>query len=226
MERNNSLNPTFGDSDFASEGHEVKFDWFAYANYYSPTTHNITEQYHKENQRKTYMYSSHNGVVKELYESINSNQRILYKVKKPFVIDTTAYAPGGDVLGAFVRILAQFFETGKIIDQFPRGTDPWQMYKGKDLIMPLLFCDKDALEFLEWKANQYIENGAHSVTVIFVFRIMPNSNGEYPIHSDYPQVTEYSFAETLNLNGDGDFLSQLAQAAEENFHTRRKYKLL
>lgn len=226
MERNNSLNPNFGDDCFASEGHEDKYDWFAYANFWAPSLHNITSQIDKENFRKTYMWSNYGGIRNNLYNSINNNERFLYKVKKPFVVDTTAYAPGGNVLGEFVRTLALFFQTGSIIDMFPKGTDPWIMYNGKDLILPLLYCDKDSLELIEWKANQYLENGANSVTVIFVFRIKPNSSNEYPEYSEYPRVTEYSFAESLNLSGSGDFFSQIANAAEENYNNKPKYKLL
>ena len=226
MEQNNSIKSNFGDDCFASEAHEKNYDWYAYANFYAQSLHNITPQIEKENVRRTYLGANYGGIRKNLYNSINKNERFLQKVKKPFVVDTTAYAPGGYILGEFIRTLADFFQTGKIIEQFPKGTDPWIMYKGKDLIMPLLYCDKDSLEFIQWKANQYLENGAHSVTIIFVFRIMPSSSKKYPEYSEYPQVTEYSFAESLNLSGNGDFLSQLANAAEENYKNRAKYKLL
>lgn len=226
MERNNSLNPDFGDDHFASEGHENKFDWFAYANYYAPSLHESTPQIEKENGRQNYMASNYGGIRNNLYNSINKNERFLFKVRKPFVVDSTAYAPGGYVLVEFIRTLADFFQTGKIINSFPDGTDPWVMYKGKDLIVPLLYCDNEALEFIEWKANQYLENGANSVTILFVYRIIPSSTNVYPQHKDYPNVTEYSFAESLNLSGVGSFISQLARAAEDNYKHKPIYKLL
>ena len=225
MERNNSIYPDFGDNCFASEAYEEKYDWFAYANFYAQSLHKITPQIEKENVRKTHMWSNC-GILYDLYNSINSNERFLNKVKKPFVVNTTVYAPGGYVLDEFIKTLFLFFQTERTIETYPQGTDPWIMYKGRDLILPLLYCDKEALDFVEWKADQYLKNGANSVTIIFVFRIKPSLSNEYPARSEYPRVTEYSFAESLNLNGDGSFLSQLANAAEENYKNRPKYKLL
>ncbi|MDE6341427.1 MAG: hypothetical protein K2K93_03840 [Muribaculaceae bacterium] len=226
METNNSCNRDFGDDCFASEGHENNFDWYAYANFYDASLHEFSPQINKENSRQNYLASNYGGIRNHIYNSINNNPRFLDKVRNPFVVDTTAYAPGGYVLGEFINALADFFQTGKIINTFPKGTDPWIMYKGKDLIMPLLFCDKEALEFIDWKANQYLENGASSVTIIFVFRIKPSSTNFYPPYKNYPQVTEYSFAEYLNLSGVGNFISQLADAADDNYKNKPKYKLM
>lgn len=225
MEINNSNNSNFSDDCFASEGHEAKHDWFAFANHYSKTVHNLSLKKNQENERKKLLYSG-KGLRYNIYNAINSNHAFLGKVKKPFVVNTTAYAPGGIVLQAFVDMLIPFFETDKIINKYSPGTDPWEIYKGLDLILPLLYCDKDALEFLPWKANQYIECGIRSVTALFLFRIVPNELGQYPNFSDYPHFTENVFGTTLNLSGKGDFISQLAFAMEDNTRNQPKYLLL
>lgn len=222
MERNNSLTPHFNDSCFASEGHEKAYDWFAYANFYSSTIHKMSIQLESENQR----ISPYDEIRKRLYNTINNSERFAYKVKNPFVVNTTVFAPGGSVLREFVEMLSNFFDTTKIVRTLPNGANLLEIYRGKDLILPLLYCDNNALEFIEEAAPYYIEKGAKSVTIIFIYRIKPDLNNTYPDDSEYPPVTEYNFAQTLNLSGNGNFLSQLADAAEYNYKNQEKYKLL
>jgi len=210
MEEDYRLKSDYDENKFASHGTGEGFEWFAYLNYYDASLHHITSELEKENSRG----KRPGGFQKQYFQAINSNLQFRKRVKYPFVVATGQFAPGGYPLDCFVDALRSFFRTDVIINNISSDTPVSKIYRGKDLILPLVHADAESLDFMKFKEDQYSKMGCRSVTALFVYRIKPNSQNKYPDINDYPYFSEYDFAGSIEVSEGGDFLSALVNGLE------------
>lgn len=208
---------------FASHGIEKNFEWYAYANYYDQSLHPSRIEFIKENEKEREIKSIEHNLRDKFYTSINSNQRILNQCTKPLIeYDVTKWVPGGYALACFVDALKNFFDFEKLLGLFNEQSTVQDLYRNRDVIVPMIYADGDALEWLEDAADNYINNlNCKSVIGLFIYRIKPYNN-RYPQKSNYPSFTEYDFAGHVNMNSSKDFLSALADGMQEDVN-RYKY---
>lgn len=206
MEEDYRIRPDYDENKFASHGTGVGFEWFAYLNSYDESVHHITPELEKENSRG----KQRGGFQKQFFQAINSNSQFRKRVKFPFVVATGQFAPGGYPLDCLVDALRSFFRTDDILMKISSDTPVSEVYKGKDLILPLVHADAEALDFMEFKAEQYLKMGCRSVTALFVYRIKPGIKHNYPAINDYPYFSQYDFAGSIEMDSGLDLLSALA----------------
>lgn len=213
MEENYRLYANYDENKFASHGSSEGFEWFAYINHYNDSLFRMTEELKEENSGKKH----HMGFRKQYFQAINTNTQFRKRVKYPFVVATGQFAPGGYPLDCFVDALREFFRTDEFIRSIPNNTPVSQVYKGKDLILPLVHADAESLDFMRFKAEQYKEMGCKSVTALFIYRIKPGIGNKYPKIEDYPYFSEYDFAGSIDSwdNSEG-FLGTLVKGLEES----------
>ena len=211
MEEDYRFQSNYDENKFASHGRGPGFEWFAYLNHYDFTIHKKSLEFQKEHDRRNMW-----GFYSQYVQAINSNIQFRKRVKYPFVVATGQFAPGGYPLNCFVDSMRAFFRTDELLLDYPRDTPVVELYKGKDLILPLIYADYEALDFLEFKAEQYSKMGCRSVTAIFIYRIKPAVGGKYPSHKDYPEFTEYDFGNSINMDSNaGSFWASIANGMEQ-----------
>ena len=213
MEEDYRLLSNYDENKFASHGSCSGFEWFAYLNHYDSTIFKESSDTSKELGRKNHRF----GFRKQYFQAINSNTQFRKRVKYPFVVATGQFAPGGYPLDCFVDALRSFFRTDDIIRNLPNETPIAQVYKGKDLILPLVHADFEALDFMKFKAEQYLKMGCRSVTALFIYRIKPGVGEKYPSPENYPYFSEYDFAGSIDsMDSNEDLLGALVKGLEES----------
>lgn len=211
MEEDYRFKPDYDENKFASHGTGEGFEWFAYANSYDASLHHITPELEKENSRG----KQHLGIRKQYFQAINSNIRFRKRVKFPFVEESGQFVPNSFPLACFVDALREFFRTDDIIKNISDDTSLSDIYKGKDVIIPLVHADAKYLEAMKILAEQYSEIGCRSVTALFVYRIKPDLNNNYPDEDNYPYFSEYDFAGSIeSMDRSKDLLSAIADGLE------------
>jgi hypothetical protein len=212
MEEDYRFLSNYDENKFASHGGNSDFEWFAYLNHYDFTIHKESSEVQKEHARMKHRY----GIRKEYFQAINNNAQFRKRVKYPFVVATGQFAPGGYPLDCFVEALRLFFRTDDIIQSLPSNATIDQVYKGKDLILPLVHADSEALEFLKYKAEEYSKIGCRSITALFIYRIKPSIDNKYPSNQNYPKFTERNFAENISIDTKLDFIGSMLKGIEES----------
>lgn len=212
MEEDYRFQSNYDENKFASHGSGLGFEWFAYLNFYDSTIHQPSPEVQKEHDRSNHM----NGFRKQYLQALNNNVQFRKRVKHPFVVATGQFAPGGYPLNCFVDALREFFRTDVILRNTPNNTPIAQLYKGKDLILPLIYADYEALDFLNFKAEQYAKMGCRSVTALFIYRVKPGVSDKYPSLRSYPRFSEYDFAGEICMDSNLDFLGALVKGMEES----------
>lgn len=212
MEEDYRFLSNYDENKFASHGSNSGFEWFAYLNHYDFTIHKKTPEIQKEHGRKRHRF----GFQKQYFQAINTNIQFRKRVKYPFVVATGQFAPGGYPLDCFVDALRSFFRTDNIIRNLPNETPITQVYKGKDLILPLVHADFEALDFLKFKTEQYSNIGCRSVTALFIYRIKPGDGDKYPVPKNYPYFSERDFADSISMDSNEYFLGALVKGIEES----------
>ena len=202
MEEDYRFKPDYDENKFASHGTGEGFEWFAYANSYDTSLHHITPELKNENSRGKQRW----GIREQYFKAINSNFEFRRRVKFPYVENSGQIFPSSYPLACFVDALRSFFRTFDIPNDtnISEDTSVSQIYKGKDIIIPLIHADAEYLEAMRIIAEQYSELGCRSVTALFVYRIKPDLNNNYPDKKDYPYFSDLDFAGKVESSDEGE----------------------
>ncbi len=223
MEENLFNRIGYDKNSFSSHGIEKNFEWFAYANYYAQSLFPNNTNYLKENEKEREITSAEHDFREKFYMAINSNEKFLNRCTKPLVeYGITKWVPGGYALACFVDALKIFFDFHNLVASLGNNATVKELYRNRDLIVPMIYADGDAMEWLEDAADTCMNKlKCKSVTGLFIYRIKPYNN-IYPQKSDYPSFTQYDFGSTINIDSSKGLVSALADGLEENYK-KNKY---
>lgn len=176
------------ENNWACTGNSGPFIWFAGAAYYNSSIHVIDNQKRLHNTNNKALYANPN----KLLNIINNSESFNEIVHSPYVVNTEAsyygVTNGLDKLTLALNSMLKRFFNQEGEDVFYNIHESGNMsvnsniIKGKDLILFYPFCDDKSLEGLNRIGSSLMRSGLpNSIVGIFFTRIIPSSEGVYPI---------------------------------------------
>ena len=194
---------------WTSAGTAGKFMWRALTSVFPPQVHTIDankikyNDYHDTRRLEGGLY-----MMSRVFNSMKKDPMIAPLMKRVLAINTNVLYTGAPEKVLFDGMY-EFLRQNTLDDsevfyiEGQQANVNFDVIQGKDLIYPGLFVVPDTLKTFAEVASALCENGANTCVGIFLTRLMPNEQGQYPPYLPkemaLPLIQGLSFSDLVNM---------------------------